>query len=218
MSYRHIHGLLWLAFTAALIVLGWQFRDHIEEVLARRGTLTVETRGDSVVLGWRGLIEAPLAARLEEAYRIHAGSAKRFVIAVDSPGGSLQHGRDVIGVIRRMQQTHAVDTLVEDGRTCASMCVAVYLAGAHRTAGPHARFMFHEVSYRDSLSGKVEEVPADSITRATDQFFERYLAPAGLDRAWLARLREAVRGRSVWRTARALVEERTGIVHALVPR
>ena len=215
MPHRQIHRLLWLVFAAAIGVLGWGFRDHIAEVLARRGTLTVETRVDGVILDWRGRIEAPLAARLDEAFRIHAGSANRFVIALHSPGGSLQHGREVIGVIRRMQQTHAVDTLVEDGRTCASMCVAVYLAGAHRAAGPRASFMFHEVSYRDSLSGRVEEVPADSIARATDQFFERYLAPAGLDRGWLAGLREAVRGRNVWRTAQALVEERAGIVHTL---
>jgi hypothetical protein len=168
-----------------------------------------------VLLRWRGQIEAPLATRLDEAYRAHAGHTKRFVVALHSPGGSLEHGRDVIGVIRRMQQTHAVDTLVEDRRSCASMCVPVYLAGAHRTAAPRANFMFHEVSYHDSLSGTIEEVPKDSIGRATDQFFERYLKPAGLDRRWLADLREAVRGRSVWHTAEELVAQRTGIVHEL---
>jgi hypothetical protein len=44
MSHRQTHGLLWLGFAAAFVVLAWQFRDHIEEVLAARGTLTVETQ------------------------------------------------------------------------------------------------------------------------------------------------------------------------------
>ena len=43
--------------------------------------------------------------------------------------------------------------------------------------------MFHEVSFRDSFSGKVEQVPKEAVGRATDQFFERYLKPAGLDGA-----------------------------------
>lgn len=218
MRRSRIHSLLWLAFAAAFVVLAWQFREHIEEVLAQRGTLTVEAKGDDVVLRWRGEIEAPLASRLEEAFRAHAGSARRFVIALHSPGGSLEHGRDVIRLIRRMQETHAVDTLVEDGRTCASMCVPVYLAGRHRTAAPRARFMFHEVSYRDSFSGKVEAVPKDSIGRATDLFFERYLKPAGLDRRWLAELREAVRGSEAWFTAEELLARRTGVVHELERR
>jgi hypothetical protein len=62
-----------------------------------------------------------------------------------------------------MQASHAVDTPVEDRRACACMCVAVYLAGARRTAAPRAGFMFHEVRYQDSLSGTVDSVPQEAI-------------------------------------------------------
>jgi ATP-dependent protease ClpP protease subunit len=217
MSHRQTFRLLWLGFAAAFAVLAWQFREHLDTLWSTRGELTIEERPREVVLRWRGLIEAPLAAKLDEAWRMHAGSTRRFVIALHSPGGTLEHGREVIGLIRQMQRTHLVDTVVEDKRACGSMCVPVYLAGMHRTAAPQARFMFHEVSFRDSLSGKVESVPKEAIGRATDQFFERYLKPAGLNERWLADLREAVRGRNVWRTAEELIEQRAGVVHDLEP-
>ena len=139
----------------------------------------------------------------------------RFLISLHSQGGTLVHGRDVIRQIRSMQRTHAVDTVIEGRNACASMCVPVYLTGTQRTAAPRARFMFHEVSFRDSFSDKIERVPKEAVARATDQFFERYLAPAGLDRRWLADLREAIRGKDVWLTAQQLVEQRTGVVQRL---
>jgi hypothetical protein len=71
------------------------------------------------------------------------------------------------------------------------------------------------VSFRDSHSDRIEKVPKEAIGRATDQFFDRYLKPAGLNERWLAELREAIRGRDVWRTAEELVEQRAGIVHWL---
>ena len=215
MPDRQTSRLLWLAFAAAFLVLAWQFQDRLEMVFSARGTLTVQEQPDRVVLSWRGGIQAPLAAKLEEAYRAHARDTRAFVIALHSPGGSLDEGREAIRLIRRMQQTHAVDTVIRDRHACASMCVAVYLAGTRRTAAPKARFMFHEVSFRDSHSDKIERVPKEAIGRATDQFFERYLKPAGLDQRWLADMREAIRGKDVWRTAEELVAQRAGVVHRL---
>jgi hypothetical protein len=217
MRDRRTSRLVWLAFAVAIGLLAWQFSDNLETIFGTRGELTVEEQPNRVVLRWRGVIESPLAARLEEAYRAHAGSTRRFLVSLHSPGGSLEHGRDTIRLIRRMQRTHTVDTVVEGRRACASMCVAVYLTGQYRTASPRARFMFHEVSFRDSLSDQVEKVPKQAIAYATDRFFERYLKPAGLDLRWLAQLREAVRGRDVWRTAEQLVDERSGVVHDLEP-
>ena len=88
MPNRQTSRLLWLAFAAALIVLAWQFQDRLETVFSLRGTLTVEEQPDRVVLGWRGGIQAPLAAKLEDAFRAHARSTRRFVIALHSPGGT----------------------------------------------------------------------------------------------------------------------------------
>lgn len=204
--------LLWLGFLAAIVGLAWQFQGRLEMVFAGRGRLTVETAPNRVVLNWRGKIEAPMATKIEEAFREHADAVRTFELRLHSPGGSLGHGAEVIRTIKRIQQTHRLETVVDNGNSCASMCVPVYLAGDRRVAGPKARFMFHEVSYHDSYSGKVEDVPKSAIGRATDDFFERYLKPAGVDTVWLGQLREAIRGKDVWRTAEELVDARAGVV------
>lgn len=215
MPDRNTSRLLWLIFAFAFVVLAWQFQDRLELMFAGRGKLTVEKRADTVVLNWRGSIQAPLAGKLEEAYREHSGGSHRFLLSLHSPGGTLQHGREVMRVIRQMQQTHSVDTVVDDRRACASMCVPIYLMGQRRTASPGARFMFHEVSFSDTLSDKVEQVPRTAIARATDQFFERYLKPFRLNERWLANMREAIRGKDVWRTAQQLMDEGSGVVQSL---
>lgn len=215
MPGRQASRILWLVFSAAFVLLAWQFQDRLGEIFSGRGVLTVLRQPDQVVLRWRGDIRAPLAAKLAEAFHAEAANTKRFLISLHSPGGSLQEGRDAIVLMRRMQRTHEVDTVVESRRVCASMCVAVYLAGNRRTASPNARFMFHEVSFRDSHSDKVERVPKAAIERATDQFFDRYLKPGGVDARWLAEMREAIRGKEAWRTAEQLVAQRAGVVHEL---
>lgn len=215
MPSRSLSRLLWLAFSVVGALLAWQFNDRLDMLFAGRGELKVEAEPGRVTLRWRGTIAAPMAQKLDEAFRANAAGQPRFVLSLASPGGQLAHGREVIGIIRRMQQTHAVDTVVEGRNVCASMCVAVYVAGGRRTADPRARFMFHEVSYRDSLEDKVQRVPTEAIARATDQMFERYFYSAGLDRQWLADMRDRIRGRDVWRTAEELVQERSGVVQRL---
>lgn len=207
--------ILWLVLLVAAGLLAWQFQDGLETIFAGRGRLEVERRGGAVVLDWRGKIEAPMAARLKEAFASNAGDTRRFLLVLNSPGGTIDHGADVIRIVQAMQQTHTVDTLVLDRRVCASMCVPVYLAGGRRAAGPRARFMFHEVSYRDVLSDKKKSVPEVAVDRATDQLFERYFTPAGVDAAWLAEMRKSVRGKDVWLTAEQLVDQRAGIVQRL---
>jgi len=105
MPDRHASRLLWLAFATAFVLLAWQFQDSLEMLFSARGKLTVKEQSNRVVLSWRGDIKAPLASKLEEAYRAHASNTRRFLIALHSPGGTLDHGRDVIRLIRRMQQT-----------------------------------------------------------------------------------------------------------------
>ena len=207
--------LLWIVFLAAAAVLAWQFQDRLETMFAGRGTLTVERQAGAVVLAWRGKIEAPMAARLKEAFAEHAGDTRRFLLKLNSPGGTIDHGTAVIRAIEDMRRTHSVDTLVSDRHACASMCVPVYLAGGRRTAGAKARFMFHEVSYRDEMSDARKRVPEEAVERATDQLFERYFKPTGVDPGWLAEMRKAVRGKDVWRTAQELVDQRAGIVQRL---
>ena len=153
--------------------------------------------------------------RVEDVFRRHQGGGARFRLSLASPGGKVDHGGEVVRLIKTMQRTHAIDTVIEGRAVCASMCVPVYLAGTRRTASPAARFMFHEVSFRDAVTDKRNEVPEKAIERGTDQLFERYFRPAGVDELWIADMRKTMRGKDVWRTAAELVAERAGIVQQL---
>lgn len=206
---------LWVLFGLAFIGLGWQFQNRLEMMFIGRGTLTVTQANGEVKLNWRGSVEAPMRQKLQDAFEAYGASNPRFVLSLTSPGGSLQQGAEVIRLIKRVQHKHAVDTVVEGRNICASMCVPIYLAGQHRSASPSARFMFHEVQFRDAATDKIDKVPERAIARATDGFFVRYFLPAGVDPGWVADIREKVRGRDVWRRADQLVEERAGIVQQL---
>lgn len=214
MSYRQTSRLLWAGFALAIAVLAWQFEDQLELIFASRGTMTVTEEPAGVIkLHWRGKVEAPLLAKLEEAFHAHGGRGEtRFLLSLASPGGQLAHGGEVVRLIKSVQRTHPVDTLIEGRSACASMCVAIYLAGQNRRADPGARFMFHEVTFRDAVTEKVNEVPEKAIGRATDQLIERYFRPAGVDGRWLEDMRVKMKGRDIWRTAKELVEESSGIV------
>lgn len=207
---------LWVVFGLAILGLGWQFQNRLEMMFIGRGTLTVTQANGEVRLNWRGSVEAPMYQKLQEAFHTYGASNPRFVLSLTSPGGSLSHGAEVIRMIREEQQRHAVDTVVEGRNICASMCVAIYLAGRQRAASPSARFMFHEVQFREAATDKIDkQVPERAIAQATDSFFRRYLLSAGADPAWVADMRERVRGRDVWRRADQLVAERAGIVQRL---
>ncbi len=215
MSEKQVMRALWGVFAIAALFLGFQFSDTLEGIFARRGTFAAKEEGGTIVMRWRGAIEAPLAARIEETFRAHQASGARFLLVLASPGGKVDHGGDVVRLIKAMQRTNSVDTLVEGRSVCASMCVPVYLAGNHRTASGTARFMFHEVSFRDAVTDKRNEVPEKAIERSTDQLFDRYFRPAGVDELWIKSIRQEIRGKDVWRTGERLVAERSGIVQRL---
>ena len=191
MNYRSSTRSLWIVFSITIALLAWQFQDRLELVFATRGTMTVTEEAEGVVkIHWRGKVAAPLLGKMEEAFRTY-GSRRdtRFVVSFASPGGQLSHGGEVVRLIKSMQRTHTVDTVVEGRSACASMCVALYLAGSNRLADPKARFMFHEVSFRDAVTDAVNDVPEKAIARATDQLLERYFKPEGVDPKWLADVR-----------------------------
>ena len=116
---------LWAIFALAAVVFGFQFSSGLDNIFAGRGTLTIDAEAGTVLLRWRGSIEAPMLARLDEAFRAHRDNQARFVLALASPGGKVDHGADVVRLIKAMQRTHAVDTVVEGRSVCASMCVPV---------------------------------------------------------------------------------------------
>ena len=107
-----------------------------------------------VVLAWSGPISAPMRDHIVAAIDKYKADTRHLVIALNSPGGSIAHGREVMEAIRKASRVRPIDTLVEKGGVCASMCVPIYLIGATRTADPGAYFMFHEASLRSPKAKK----------------------------------------------------------------
>ncbi|MDX2309672.1 MAG: ATP-dependent Clp protease proteolytic subunit [Hyphomicrobium sp.] len=215
MPSRTLNRVIWIAMLVLLAVLGFKTRDNIELLFAGVGKLDVRVvpDQDTVVLEWRGQIEAPMASRLAEAYEQHRRDAGKFVLSLSSPGGSLDQGAEVIRLLRRIAATHTLETIVEGRRLCASMCVPVYLQGQKRTASETSQFMFHEVRFREFHSDETIDVPDSATGKATDRLFRKYFLTAGVPAAWIRSVRaEMTGGVDVWKTGRELVDEKAGIV------
>lgn len=212
--------LIWGAMILLLVVLAFKTRDHFEIYFAGVGKLDVRAvpGDDTLYLSWRGKIDAPMASRIAEAFERHKGEAHKIILSLSSPGGSLDQGADVVRLLVRIRQTHALVTLVDTGGICASMCVPIYLQGQLRLAAPSAEFMFHEVAFRDFFSKKRDSsVPEKAIGSETDRFFEKYFEAAGVPQSWINSVRaQMTGGHEVWKTARELVDEHADIVQQLI--
>jgi ATP-dependent protease ClpP protease subunit len=178
-----------------------------------------------IVLTWSGPVGEPMRDDVIVAFDRFKADRRRIVIALNSPGGSIAYGRTVAAAIRNASQGHEIDTLVEQGGVCASMCVPIYLAGAERLAHPAARFMFHMASLNldpaSPVTAQGDEVAVAKYrkvmeTLATDDLFENDIGTHGVNAAWLARMRTRIDGRDVWVTGQQLVDEGSDIVNKLV--
>ena len=176
-----------------------------------------------IVLTWSGPVAEPMRDDVSAALDRFKADRRRIVIALNSPGGSIAHGRTVAAAIHNASQAHLIDTVVEQGGVCASMCVPIYLAGAQRLAHPAARFMFHMASLEPAapVPARDDEVAVSQYrkiieTVVTDDLYEKDIGTHGVNAAWLARMRTRIDGRDVWVTGQQLVDEGSGIVDKLV--
>lgn len=204
--------LLMLAATVFLIARNEQF------IFRDEGRLEVrrdESDPDTIVFYWRSQVEVPMARRYEEAYEEWKHEGDRIILDLHSPGGAIAEGEQVIRIIERMKRTHAVDTRVRRGYKCYSMCVPIFLMGEQRFAGENALFMFHEPTVRDFYTDEEVRQPAFEKARATQRFVNRYFVNSAVDPAWLETLLAEWKGRDVFKSARELVDEESGIVTAL---
>ena len=214
MPAGYLNRALWAAMLVAMLVLGWQYRDAY---LNSQGVLEVIADGprDTLVLAWSGKIAPPMREKISAALAEHGAGRRTVVLSLNSPGGLLGYGDSVNALLREIAANHRLETTVEAGHACASMCVPIYLQGQVRTAAPRARFMFHEVSQVDLLRAERVETSSSERTASTDRFLARYFKGAGVSDAWLADVRPKMTGQDYWRTAEQLVEEKAGIVQTL---
>ena len=193
---------------------------------ASRQTLSISEEPDRILLGWSGPVQEPMSERVGAALDQFKSDQRRLVLVLNSPGGSIEHGRKVVAAIRA--RNRAMDTFVQKAGVCASMCVPIFLAGTKRVADPDAYFMFHEASLtgsaRDMMKRQelgeadravVAEVVKTVETQATDDLFHKDMGIRRVNTAWLAGLRKKIPGRDIWMSAQQLVDEGSGIVDSL---
>jgi ATP-dependent protease ClpP protease subunit len=195
--------------------------------VASRQTLSISEEPNRIVLGWSGPVQEPMSERVAAAIDRYKGDRRRLVLMLNSPGGSIEHGRKVVAAIRARDR--AIDTLVQKAGVCASMCVPIFLAGTERMADPEAYFMFHQASLnssasgnmkRQELSGSEKALLSQTIkkieTRVTDEFFRSDIGIRGVSVVWVTRMREKIAGRDIWMSGQQLVDEGSGIVDNLI--
>lgn len=218
MPSRRLNRILWVTVAVLIAVFAMRAQETLDLALSSMGTLDVRSEAGTgqLYLRWRGKIDAPMAQRLAEAVARNENSISTVVLSLSSPGGSLDHGAQVIAWLGKLREKYRIETIVESRGICASMCVPVYLQGDVRRAAPNARFMFHEVSFHESLSEEKLAVPEKAVGSATDRFFAKYFLNAGVPEEWVRSVRQAIAGGvDIWKTGRELLDERAGIVQRL---
>jgi hypothetical protein len=167
------------------------------------------SRSDSVVLVWTGRVEAGMADAIARAFDQHKAATRRVLLTIDSGGGSVPEGRRVIDVLKRIRDTHQLDTYVKPGSRCGSMCVPIYLQGQTRYASTSSLWLFHEVSIRDLKTKQITKLDRPAFQQLIDDYF----IPAGVSKDWVADMMPKTEGADYWRTGEALIREKSNIIH-----
>lgn len=195
--------------------------------VASRQILSISEQPERIVLGWSGPVQEPMSERVAAALDRYKADRRRLVLILNSPGGSIEHGRKVVAAIRGRDRP--VETLVQKAGVCASMCVPIFLAGTKRMADPEAYFMFHQASLTGSAKEKMKgqefsasekdllsQVVKTIETEATDDLFRNDIGIRGVSAAWLAMMRKKISGQDIWVSGQQLVDEGSGIIDSLI--
>ncbi len=207
-----VNRLLWIGMLGAVVALFIAFEDTL---LQRAGTLKVTTEGvpaDAVLFEWRGEVAPPMRNVIRKAFNEWGPKRSRIILSLHSPGGLLGEGDRVVRLLRQIAKTHQLDTVVENRRTCASMCVPIYLQGENRMAAGSSRWLFHEPRAFDFVTDEVIPSSRGETEAMTQRFLQRYFPGAGVPEPWLAMTREKMRGRDYWRSGDQLISENANII------
>ena len=198
-----------LALFALLIFVAVQTEGKFK---AQMGRFTVQQEGSAVVFRWRDGVEYPMSERLKDTFRDWRSQVDHIIIDLSSPGGAVSEGRAVIEIIDEMKKTHLVETRVLSNRSCLSMCVPIYLQGEKRTASPSSRWMFHEPSSVDAVTGERRDRPGFEQRYETRKFVDQYFRDSEMNPAWIKKLESEWQGKDIWKSGRQLVDENSGII------
>ncbi len=205
-------GLVMLFLAAAYYLFSG---DPNSAQLARLEVREDPREDDVVIFSWSGGIDAPMAGDIWQEFNKRKDKASRFVIELDSPGGSVDEGNKVIDIISKIKKTHSVWTYVGPDRDCLSMCVPIYLQGRMRVASASSNWLFHDTRAVDPYTGTEMVMYAHERSQSNFEFFNRYIDRSDVDRRWRENLKVSMRNGDVWKTGQELKDERSNIVMVL---
>lgn len=190
------------------MLMGWRL---YEQKHSDTGQLAVRQNGDTVILAWTGEVELPMHTLLVRAFEEWRNKSEHFLLQLNSPGGSVREGGDVVELLQRIKRTHALDTYVASREICMSMCVPIFLLGTKRIAAPDAGFMFHEPKrfYDDGSEAKGFSFEREALTQ---RFFTRYFINSPMDANWRVQLEKDWIAKEIFRSGKQLFDERSNIV------
>lgn len=197
-----------IGLVSVAVLLGWRL---YEQKHADTGQLEIRQNGSIVVLTWTGQVELPMHTLLKRAFDDWRNKSQHFLLRLNSPGGSLREGGDVVELLQLIKLTHKLDTYVASRNICMSMCVPIFLQGTKRIAAPDARFMFHEPKrfYDDGSEAKGFSFEREALSR---RFFSRYFVNSPIDVDWRIQLEKDWIGKDIYKSGKQLVDERSNIV------
>ena len=200
--------LVLFGLVVVAVLMGWRL---YEQKHADTGQLAIRQNGDVVILAWTGEVELPMHTLLVRAFEEWRTKSEHFLLQLNSPGGSVREGGDVVELLQRIKRTHTLDTNVASREICMSMCVPIFLQGNKRIAAPDARFMFHEPKrfYDDGSEAKGFSFEREALTR---RFFTRYFTNSPMNASWRVQLEKDWLGKDIYKSGKQLVEENAGIV------
>jgi len=200
--------LVLVGLVVIAVLMGWRL---YEQKHADTGQLAIRQNGDVVVLAWTGEVELPMHTLLVRAFEEWRTKSEHFLLQLNSPGGSVREGGDVVELLQRIKRTHTLDTYVASREICMSMCVPIFLQGNKRIAAPDARFMFHEPKrfYDDGSEAKGFSFEREALTR---RFFTRYFTNSPMNANWRVQLEKDWLGKDIYKSGKQLLEENAGIV------
>jgi ATP-dependent protease ClpP protease subunit len=162
------------------------------------------------VIKIEGAIAFPMA---EEFDRLRSKIPENYglVVELNSPGGFVSETLKLIGSLRQEARQRLLVTSVDNGDSCGSACVSLFVQGTRRFAGEVSIFMFHGASLFPS------NVPDATKTNEVLNLFR----DAGVREDWLQeKIKQGVFSKPgrYWISGKELVDEKSGIVQKLMER
>ena len=165
-------------------------------------------RAEMLRLSWSGTITDPMSECILGEFEKAKSKTRRVVLNLDSKGGDLGAADRTIAALKKIRETHYLETMVSQGGTCGSACIPVFLAGERRWGALTSSWLFHEV-------GRWIDPQRRNLTtdrEKTERVFQEYFLPAGVSEAWLKRLRPLIQHSDYWQTGQNLWEDKSGVI------